>query len=174
MKTCTHPGCKEPAVRGRLKLCVDHRSEREVANAEASNQKTTEKRKLLRAANPPLCREPGCSKPVVGKSWRCPACKDALYAQRSHGNNAPQTEVEPLKPKQPEPPKERPILITDAEQAQIDRAIHDKLNRACGYGNGPVKRYTPAEIAALNVTPIDQIRHHDFSLRDFNSSGAWQ
>lgn len=73
---------------------------------------------------------------------------------------APPTEpqVEQFKPWTPRP-KPAP-LMTDAEQKRHDEALAARLNEACGYGHGAVKRLSKKEIAALaaEIVPLDRIR----------------
>lgn len=65
----------------------------------------------------------------------------------------------PWKPR----PKAKP-LMTDAEQRKIDADVHRKLHEKCGYGNGHVKRYTAAEIAAIagEITHISKVKRCSF------------
>lgn len=75
------------------------------------------------------CVEPGCSKTALGRSHRCPACRveherkrnlDKYYANKAM--NGEQTKAEYRASKAV---KEKPILITEEEQRQINTKFAD-------------------------------------------------
>lgn len=170
---CNWEGCTDQAVRGRLHLCAKHRDENYLQKVKEANDRGTEKKRALRAANPVLCRVPGCKNPAsTPKSHRCQACKDKLRADRwilYPKEKAMDANLGPREPPKPKPRKKKAPIMTDHEQALIDIEAQDRDRRRLkelGYGNGPVKVYRGAEAEAIPVTPIHLIPNRDFGVRE--------
>lgn len=146
---CSIPGCKELAVRGRLKLCIRHREERRDATISAANAKTTLKRREARQNAPR---------------------KDREIKPQSQVKIPEVAVIQPHRPPKVERVKPEPIM-TDAEQSALEDKAREsegqKTARDLGlrYEKGKplasrVKHLSRAEIAAIadNLTPPQRVK----------------
>jgi DNA-directed RNA polymerase subunit M/transcription elongation factor TFIIS len=150
--------CKQAEAVPRGQRCRPCGRVREQVMVAASNKRAREVRKAKMKETPHLCQQYGCGNPKEEGFLKCSSCREkSNIRQRKHAEKVRsadkpvKTEDEQIEQIPPWTPRPKPPpILTDEEQGRINVETLIRMAARCGYGQGPIYRYTPHEI--LNYT----------------------